>query len=203
MHWQHYLSANLQRAFHQQIKSSANSTFSRILHWNNSIMSLTACDCMEYVVYRCTWLFMYRTAETLQCSRLGERAFRAEIGNGQRRFERTALRHHFDEQLRYGIVAQRPAVIALQSFQYLCLALGAQHRTIFLEMADLLREISALIDEFQQIVIEAIDMFTKFFQLLTHSISDKGRSLTISTPGIAEIWAISLAGIALSVSTSV
>ena len=203
VHWQHHFAAYLQRALQQQIQRPANRTFAGIFHRHHAVMGCAVFHRTEYIVNGCARLPLHRAAETREGSLLAERAFRPQISHRQRRLQRAALRHHFGEQLRNGNVAQRPFVVALQALQYLCLALRAQHRAILLEVADLLRQRGTLIDEFQQLVIQAINLLAKLFQFFAHAVSGKGKSRTISTPGMAAICAINSTGSAESVSTSV
>src|ERR1035437_202767 len=126
-------------------------------------MHRAALDRMKHIINVCTRLALHRTAKTLEHGGLAERALWPEIGHRQGGFERATLRHHFGEQLGNSGIAQWSAVFSLQSLQYLSLALGAQHHAILFEMADLLRQRGTLISEFQQLVIQPIDLLAELF----------------------------------------
>ncbi len=170
MHWQHHFAAYLQRALQQQIQCPANCAFAGIFYRHHAVMGCAAFHRAKHVVDGRARMALHRAAETHEGGLLAERALRSQIGHRQRRFQRTALRHYFGEQLRHGSVAQRPGIVLLQALQYLRLALRAQHRAILLEVTNLLRQCGALIGELQQIVVQAIDLFAKLFQFFAHAV---------------------------------
>jgi len=54
-------------------------------------------------------------------------------------------------------------IVIEQSAQHLCLAFGAIDRTFTLDRADLARMLRALVDQFQQLVINRINTVTMAF----------------------------------------
>ena len=91
---------------------------------------------------------------------LGERAFGAKKGNGQRRFKRETGRHDFAEQAGHFLIGQRALVPLQHVLQHLCLALRAvmNVRAAFrFVLSNLDRKTRTIADQLQQLLIQRVD----------------------------------------------
>ncbi len=112
-------------------------------------------------------------AEMLHRSGLGERPLRAKIGNLERLFQRQAGRHDFAEQTRHFFVAQRSAIafhdspehrsFALRTIEYRHLAFSQRGH---LDPGHFLGTAGTLADQFQNLLIEAVDTDAKRLEFL-------------------------------------
>ena len=120
--------------------------------------------------------------EMLEGRGLGESAFRPQISDPEGLFQSQAGGYDFAEQARQLVIGQRALVIADDTPQYL----GLPFRPvigfviIFFERADFLGKRGALVDQFDQLVIQLIDTFPDRVKLafISHGRSeDEGRRL--------------------------
>jgi hypothetical protein len=113
------------------------------------------------------------------------------------------VRHDFGVQAGYAVRRQRSRIVAEHALQHLRFALRPQHRAFAFEVADLLRPLGTPVQQPEQLVVDAVDLGTVLFQTIAHAVPCRGKSRTISTPGIAAMRAVAAGGMALSVSTRV
>ncbi|MNO80147.1 hypothetical protein D3C76_713400 [compost metagenome] len=118
----------------------------------------------EHFVDRRHRLADHGVAEVLHGRRLGEGAFRPQIGDFQRLFEGQARRHDFAEQARHLFVAQRPLVALHDTLEHLGFALGAiEHRRFafgqrgHFHAGDFLGTAGTVTDQLEDFFIQAVN----------------------------------------------
>ena len=120
-------------------------------------------------------------AEMFEGRGLGEGAFRTEVGDPEGLFQGQAGGDDFAKQARQRVVGQRPPVFVYDPAQYLGFPLGpviAIIVIVFFERAYVLGKRGALVDQFNQLVVQLIDPFPDRVKLaiLCHGrLEDEGR----------------------------
>ena len=208
MHRQGHLAADAQAGLHQRIERVADDAADGILHRHHAVVGGPRFHIAEDLVDRTQRPLAHRVAEVLRhrCLRVG--ALRAEVGDGQRRFEREAGGHDLAHQPRDDLVGQRPAVRLLVAgdggTQHLGFTGGAVViagvALLELDVRDLLRDTRALADQALDLLVQRIDGGARLGQRAAHLAA---MPRTLSTPWIAAISCSITAGTAESMSTSV
>jgi hypothetical protein len=103
-------------------------------------------------------------AEMFDGRQLGERTFRPEIGNGQRTFQRQALRHHLAKQPGDRFGRQRPRIERTNAAQHLRLALRAINHAAAFDFADGTGVRRTLIEQRENLLVDAVDGIAMLFQ---------------------------------------
>src|SRR5262245_58787211 len=107
--------------------------------------------------------------EMLECSKFGEGAFGAQIGDRQALLQSQAGRHDFAKQPRHLFLAEGPLIARLHGVQNFGLtlrtAIGAVLTGALLDTSDLLRASRTLIDQLLDLFIQLVDLSPYLFEI--------------------------------------
>ena len=133
---QHHFAAGFERRGHQQIEGAADRAFGGVFHGDDGVVGLIRFHAAHAFVHAGAGGGVGGMAEMLDRRLLGKRAFRAEVGDGERPLHGQAFAHHFAKQPCHALVRQGAFVHFLNPPQHLRLALGAVHHACAFELAD-------------------------------------------------------------------
>jgi hypothetical protein len=97
-----------------------------------------------------------------------EGSARPQEGHRKCFLDGAAGRYDFREQVRHGVGRQWTGIVLLQPAHHLGLALRAIDRPVPFHVADLARQLCALVHEPQQLVVDGVDAVAQLLQLIRH-----------------------------------
>src|SRR5258708_8228053 len=201
----HHFAADSHRSLRHQVERTPHRALGRVLHRHDAEIGRARFDRAEDFVDRGAGKRVGGEPEVLQSRALTEGPLGPQVGDRERTLERQARRHDFAKQQRRGLRRERSRVALLDAAQDLRLALGAIGLP-HLERADGARELRALVDRFEDAVVDAVDCLAQPLELrgAAHRLLATSGTLRIeSTPGMWAMRWITSSGAALSRSTSV
>ncbi len=125
MNTQLHLAADTQPRVLEQIKRVADNALGGIFHRHDAVIRRPGLDLAKHIPDAVQCQGLHRMAELFQRGRLGEGAFRPQVGDGERFFQRQAGRHDFAEQAHHFRVRQGTGIAFPDPAQDDGLALGA------------------------------------------------------------------------------
>ncbi|MNH13822.1 hypothetical protein D3C79_734040 [compost metagenome] len=170
--------ANHHVMLEEAVQGVADRTFSGVFHRHHTEVDGTGRHFTEHFVDGRHRPTDHRVAEVLHGRRLGEGAFRAEVGDFQRLFQGQARRHDFAEQPRHLFVAQRALVALHHALEHRSFTLGTvEHRLLALFQRGRLDPgyffgaAGAVADQLEDFLVEAVDAHAQRLELLFGHVS--------------------------------
>ncbi len=159
--------------FKKAVQRVVDRAFGGVFHRDHAKVHRTSNHFTEHFIDGSHRQTNHRMAEVLHGRGLGERTLRAEIGDLERLFKGQAGRHDFAKQPRHFFVAQWAAIAVHDPPKHRRLAFRAiEHRHFafcqrrHFHPGHFLSTASALTDEFQDFLVEAVDTDAKRLEFL-------------------------------------
>ena len=156
-----------QRRGQEKVERPGNDAFGRVFDRNDAEVGTAGSGRAKHLVDAGTVDRLDRRAEEAERRLLAEGACRPEKGDACRRFECAARRHDLAPDRCNAALQQRSCVVGFPAGDDLRLALGPERGRALplLQLADLMGEVGPLVEQRQQLAVDAVDTGTQVGEL--------------------------------------